>query len=502
MNSMKILVTGLAIVLIGAGARAEVKPHALFSDGAVLQQGITVPVWGTAKEGETVTVKFAGQSVVTTAKGGQWLVKLKPLKASATPQTMTIAGENTITINNLLVGEVWVCGGQSNMQWGLNQTANSQAAIAAANDPMLRLFTVPRQGKDEPQRDVVGNWSECTSQTVPGFSAVGYYFGRDLRKTLKVPVGLINSNVGGTPAEAWTSKRALQADPALQDIFAAHEKAVQDYVQNLETYKKNEAQIMEKYKADAEKAKQEGKPAPRKPGPPQNPTQSNHRPANLYNAMITPLQPFAIRGVIWYQGESNSGKAKAYQTLFPAMIKCWRDDWGQGAFPFLFVQIAPHQGMSPEIREAQLISWQKTPQTAMAVITDYGHPTDIHPQQKEPVGARLALAARAIAYGEKIEYSGPVYESLKVQGNQAVVIFTHLGGGLAAKGGNLKGFTIAGADKNFVAADAKIVGNTVVVSSKDVAQPVAVRYGWSNVPDVNLFNQLDLPATPFRTDRE
>jgi len=458
----------LLCLIAPALLRAEVKPNALFSDGAVLQHGRAVPVWGTAGDGEKVTVRFDGLTVSTIASNGQWMVRLRPMLANAVPQTMSITGSNTVEIKNLLVGDVWICSGQSNMQFALQQSADAAKHIAAANDPLLRLFTVPRHGKAEPQHDVAGNWSVCSSKTVPGFSAVGYFFGRDLRKSQRVPVGLISSNVGGTPAEKWTSWRALAANPKLQHYAA-------------------------------------GQP-------------SDGGPSCLYNAMIAPLQPFAICGVIWYQGESNANNlqhAVEYRELFPAMIKCWRDEWeqppsqGYGArgreLPFLFVQIAPFNTMIPEIREAQLLSWQKTPRTAMVVITDYGNANDIHPQQKEPVGARLALAARKVAYGEWIEYSGPVYESMKVSGNRVDLKFTHVGGGLVAKGGALKGFTIAGADKKFVPAKAVIngdavAGDAVVVSSKEVAQPVAVRYGWANVPDVNLFNTFGLPATPFRTD--
>lgn len=436
---------------------AEVKPHGLFSDGAVLQRGIPVPVWGTASDGEKVTVKFAGQTLTATADNGQWMVRLRPMRHSGTPQTMTVSGTNTVEIKNLLVGEVWVCSGQSNMEFEMANAGGWKTGvegadefIGKANDPQLRLFTVPRYGKAEPQRGVGGNWSECTSGTVARFSAVGYFFGRDLRLAGKIPVGLIHASVGATAAEKWTSRPALEAHPELKDIASI---------------------------------------------PP-----SDGGPSSLYNAMIAPLQPYAIAGVIWYQGESNIANAKQYQTLFPAMIQGWRDEWKQGAFPFLFVQIAPHREMLPEIREAQLISWRKTPKTAMVVTTDCGHPTDIHPRNKEPVGARLALAARAVAYGRKIEYSGPVYESMKVAGNRAILSFSHVGGGLIAKDGDLKGFTIAGVDNRFVPAVAKIEGKTVVVTAPDVANPTAVRYGWANVPDVNLFNQAGLPASPFRTD--
>jgi len=476
---------------------AAVKPNSLFSDGAVLQCELPAPVWGTAKAGEKVTVTFAGQTVTAiTDDKGDWQVKLKPLKPNAEPQTMTIAGENTVTITNLLVGEVWICSGQSNMQWPLSATTNAAEAVAAANDSLIRLFSVPRYGQERPLRDVKGAWAECSSKTVPGFSAVGYYFGRDLRQALKRPVGLINSSVGGTEAEKWTSRATLEGDPELRKLLINHEAALTNYQIAWAAYRTNEPALLAKYNEEVEAAKAVGKPAPRKPGPPANP--ANNGPTSLYNAMIAPLQPFAIRGVIWYQGESNAGRAEQYKTLFPALIRGWREAWAGGEFPFLFVQIAPYVSMPPEIREAQLVAWQKTPNTAMTVITDHGEARDIHPKQKEPVGARLALAARALAYGENIEYSGPVVDAIKVEGDKAVLTFSHLGGGLIAKDGELKGFTIASADKKFVPANAKIDGKTVVVTSTNVTQPVAVAYGWAAVPDVNFFNTDGLPATPFR----
>lgn len=480
------------MTLVSSAVWAEVKPHALFSDNAVLQQGVSVPVWGTAKDGEKVTVKFAGQEVATTAQGGKWRVRLKPLKAGG-PFTMTIVGENTIELKNILIGEVWVCSGQSNMQWPLSASANAQEHIANSKDPMLRLFTVPRRATDAPESDVQGNWVECAPESVSGFSAVGYFFGRDLRKALNVPVGLINTSYGGTPAEAWTSRRVLESNPVLRGYLERHELAVRNY-----------PQALERYKAAEEKAKAEGRQPPR---PPVHPAQSPQRPCGLYNAMIAPLMPYAIKGVIWYQGESNVGRAYEYRTLFPAMIRNWREDWGQGDFPFLFVQLAPfmkivtepEESAWAELREAQLLTL-KTPKTGMAVITDVGDPDDIHPKQKEPVGARLALAARHIAYGERIVYSGPIYKSMKVEGNKIVLSFDHVGSGLVAKDGDLKGFTIAGEDRKFYNAQAEIKGNTVVVSCPQVERPIAVRYGWANCPVVNLFNKEGLPASPFRTD--
>ena len=479
--------------------RAEVRPNSLFSDGVVLQRGDSVPVWGTARDGEKVSVKFQSQTVVTTAKDGRWLVRLKRLKAGG-PFTLSITGDNSILVTNVLVGEVWLCSGQSNMGFLLSRAANAQEAIAAAGDPLLRLYTVPRGATDAPQTDAPGTWKESTPETAAAFSAVAYFFGRDLRRALKLPVGLINSSVGGTPAEAWTSHSTLEKDAALRGILDSYAEKVKTYdpAAAAERHKEDLA----KRKEAVAKAKAEGKPGPAAPRGPADPRTSSSRPSCLYNAMIAPLQPFAIAGVIWYQGEANAARAAEYRALFPAMIRDWRQAWGQGDFPFLFVQIAPHERMTPEIRDAQLWSWQHVPRTAMAVITDIGNATDIHPTKKEPVGDRLALAARAVAYGEKLEYSGPVYHSMKLKGNQVILSFTHIGSGLMAKDGDLKGFTIAGADGNFSPATATIHGENIIVESPSVAAPTAVRYGWSSTPEVNLFNKEGLPATPFRTDRQ
>ena len=488
-------VVGLALA---GGARAEVQPNPLFTEGAVLQRGVNLPVWGTAKAGEKITVEFCGKTVaVTAAADGKWLAKLGKYTAGG-PFKLVIRGENTITLTNVCVGEVWVCSGQSNMEFPLRNAINGAEVIPTTADPQLRLFHVPKFTADEPQSTVKANWQVCDPKTVEGFSAVGYFFGRDLRKQLHVPVGLIESDWGGTYAETWTDRTTLEK--VLPEAFARQADAVKNF--DPAKAKAKYELDMAKHKAAVAKAKAEGKQVPNAPRMPQDPRTGPNRPCALFNGMIAPLLPYPIAGAIWYQGESNNGRAKEYQTLFPAMIGDWRKVWGCGDFPFFFVQIAPHQGMSPELREAQLIAWQKTPHTAMAVIIDHGHPTDIHPKAKEPVGGRLALAARALAYGEKIEYSGPVFSKLKVKGGKAVLSFDHLGGGLVAKDGALKGFTIAGADKKFVAAEAAIVGDTVVVSSADVKEPVAVRYGWTNIPEVNLFNKADLPATPFRTDVE
>lgn len=492
-----ILIAAVLSIVASRWSAAAVKPAALFSDNAVLQQGLAVPVWGTAGDGEKVTVRFAGQTAVATTTNGCWMVKLTPLKADATPQTMTISGSNTVEIRNILVGEVWVCSGQSNMQYPLSGAANSAADVAAAGDPQLRLFSVPRVTAAAPRRDVEAVWQVCTPGTVAGFSAVAYYFGRDLRSACKVPVGLINTSFGGTPAEAWTARETLEGDPVLKKLLDDWEAKAAGYNPAKATAERK-AQ-MAKHKEAVTRAKAAGKASPQAPRPQREPGKDPHRPACLFNAMVAPLLPYAIKGVIWYQGEANNKQPEVYKTLFPAMIRCWRNAWGLGDFPFLFVQIAPFTTMTPELREAQLISWRKTPGSAMVVITDYGEAGNIHPKHKAPVGARLALAARALAYGEKIEYSGPVFKSMKVDGRRAVLSFDHLGGGLVAKGAALRGFAVAGEDRNFVPADAQIEGDSVVVEAKDVSSPVAVRYGWANVPDVNLFNKAGLPATPFRT---
>lgn len=449
-------------VVAQLGARGAVKPSPLFSDNAVLQQGISVPVWGTAKDGEPVTVSFQGQNVGTVASGGKWMVRLKPLKASSEPSTMTITGENTVEVKNVLVGEVWVASGQSNMQFQLKQAETGKEAIEKSKDSMIRLFTVPNVTSPTPLTEVNSSWVESDPKTAADFSAVAYFFGRDLRTALNVPIGLIDTSWGGTRVQAWTSR---------------------DHIRNITDEDRAAS-------TNAEYAK------------------SPHRAANLYNAMIAPLIPYAIRGAIWYQGESNAGEAWLYRTLFPTMIDNWREDWGEGDFPFLFVQLAPwqadannpHPGIWPELREAQLLTTKKLAKTAMAVITDCGDEKDIHPKRKQPVGERLALAARAIAYNQKIVYQGPVYKSMKVKGDSIMLSFTSIGGGLEAKGGELTGFTIAGKDENFHPAQAVIVGNTVVVKSPDVPHPVAVRYGWLNYPVVNLYNKDGLPASPFRTD--
>jgi len=500
-----------------AASRADVKPNPLFTDNMVFQQNAPLPVWGTAEPGENVTVSLSvqgegaqAQTAVSVAADdkGKWMVTLGALKAA--PKlvvSLKIAGKNTVEIKNIAVGEVWICSGQSNMQWAVSQSTGAADAAKAPENPDLRLFYVPRETAMEPVTTVKARWEVANPKTVPGFSAVAYYFGLDLQKTLKVPVGLIHTSWGGTPAEAWTSKATLENDSILKHYINSYDNV--DKARKAFDPAKAKADYeaaMVKHKEAVEKAKADSKPAPKAPQMAQMPGSGPNTPTVLYNGMIAPLIPYAFKGAIWYQGESNAGRAWEYRTLFPAMITDWRKAW-KSDFPFLFVQLAPYQTAAKEpgnhnwgeLREAQLYTQQTLKGTGMAVITDAGE-ADIHPKAKKPVGERLAWIARANVYGEKIEPYGPIYKSKKVEGNKVVLSFDHLGGGLAAKGDKLTGFSVCGADGKFVWADAAIEGDTVVVTSDKVAAPTEVRFGWAVFPVVNLFNKAGQPATPFRTD--
>jgi sialate O-acetylesterase len=495
---------GLVVCVVAAGSWvwADVKPASMFTDNMVLQRQIKAPVWGTAEPGEKVTVTvgtYTGAAV--TDKDGKWMVKVGPMEAGG-PFEMVVAGKNTVSIKNVLVGEVWMCSGQSNMAFGLSSATNGKEEAAKADYPGIRLFTVARVQADTPASECRGAWMECKPATAPGFSAVGYYFGKELHKELKVPVGLINSSWGGTAAEAWTSLKALKGDAEFAPILAQLTRLQADYPANKAKYERELVQ----WKDESAKAKAEGKPAPKAPSDPSRQVW----PTRLYNAMIAPVTPYGMRGAIWYQGEANAGKSYQYRKLLPTMIADWRSAWGEGDFPFLIVQLPNFMAVKADpsesgwagLREAQLMTARNVPNAGLAVTIELGEANDIHPKQKEEVGRRLALVARAQVYGEKIECMGPLCAGMKVEGNRVRLSFTHVGGGLEAKGGEpLKGFAIAGADKKFVWAEARIEKDTVVVSSPTVANPVAVRYAWADNPEgCNLFNKEGLPASPFRTD--
>jgi sialate O-acetylesterase len=494
----------LAVSLLAAPwAVAEVTLPAVITDHMVLQRNVRVPIWGKADPGEKVTVTLGQQTARATADAdGRWMVKLRRLEAGG-PLSMTVAGSNTITVSDILVGDVWVCSGQSNMAFTTGRSTNAEQDVAEARHPQVRLFKVKNVVGEEPLQDTEGAWEACTPETVAGFSAVGYFFGRDIHKELGVPIGLIGTYWGGTPAEAWTSRATLEANPDLHVILERWEQVLANYPKAMEQYQQRVAQ----WEEAAKKARAEGKPVPRKPQPPQGPG-SPHAPGGLFNGMIAPLIPYAITGAIWYQGESNAGRAYQYRKIFPAMIRDWRRNWGQGDFPFLWVQLPnfmaykaePGDSAWAELREAQLMTLS-LPNTAMAVTIELGEAGDIHPRNKAPVGHRLALAALGTVYGYGIVYSGPVYKSMRTEGRNLRLYFKHVAGGLVAKGGPpLKGFAVAGTDRKFYVATAEIEGNAVVASSPAVRHPVAVRYAWADNPMCNLYNAAGLPASPFRTD--
>jgi sialate O-acetylesterase len=493
-----------AAMMITAVAGAQVMPNALFSDHAVLQSGMDVPVWGMAAPGEKVTVSVDGRKESATADAaGKWMVRLKKLKAGG-PFEMTIvgigAGEEPIVVKDVLVGEVWLGSGQSNMVFNVSKKGHppyglmdEEKEIAAANYPEVRMFTVKDTKSYDPQTDVRGEWKVCSPETVPDFSAVGYLFARDLNQALKTPVGIVLAAYGASTAEAWLPREAMMHDAQLKpmiDRFDARENYFREMPGASDV--------------DAPPAPQTLNARPGRPGPLRDPVQDQHQPTVLWNGEIAPIVPYAIRGAIWYQGESivdGPAGLMRYSHAMETLVREWRAAWGEGDFPFFAVQLPPLKNVSnnPLVREqqAKILS---VPNTGLAVTLDIGDPTNVHPKNKEPLGVRLTDLALAKAYGKKIEFSGPVYAGMKVEGNAIRVKFTHADG-LAGKDGPLKWFQIAGADEKFVDADAKVDGDSVFVSSPDVTAPVAVRYAWDNYPDTaNLVNGAGLPAGPFRTD--
>jgi len=495
-------------ILIGAVlAVADVKLPALISDNMVLQQARQLAIWGTADAGEQITVTLGEQKESATAdSSGSWKVALGPLKTGG-PFEMTVAGKNVVTIHNVLVGEVWVCSGQSNMEFAVwnhgvfGGVRNAEQEVANANFPLLRLFIVKKAVAGRPQNDVQGQWVVASPATVGSFSAVGYFFGRDLYQAMKFPVGLIDTSWGGTEAEAWTSDEALEAGPDLKVAADSWRQRIAEFPHVLEEY----AQRLGEWEKSAEEAESSGKVALPFPDAPKDPRSYSWRDAGLWNGMVAPLTPFAIAGVIWYQGESNAPFGYQYRKVFATMIQQWRSSWGEGDFPFLFVQLASFSvaGQPPETWPVLRESQEKTlalPKTGMAVAIDIGESYDIHPKNKQEVGRRLALAAEAIAYGRKIEYRGPTFKSARPDQGTLRVQFTHVAGGLEVRGPRLMGFEIAGEDQQFFPAEAKIAGSEVVLSSSRVSNPVAVRYAWANDPKCNLANKVGLPAPPFRSD--
>ena len=532
---------GIAAFMLALAAHADVKLPAIFGDHMVLQQETKLPVWGWAKPGEKITVAFNGKKAEATAgTDGKWRAELPACAAGTPPGTLVVTGKNTLTINDVLAGDVWLCSGQSNMEFGLGR-----GDAAGATDGQIRLFHVPHQLAIGPRDNVAASWQVCSPQTVAGFTAVGYFFAKNLKVDVNRPLGLIESSVGGTGAQEWTDLATLDATPALRHyadnlkkIAANYPGGDSEYAAKTSEYEAAERKWNDTLKADAayqsalkawtdasNQARTAGQPVPPQPkppvAPPVGPTGRRGDPVLLFNGMIAPLIPYPIKGVIWYQGENNAKStavAREYSTLFPSMISGWRTLWKEGDFPFLFVQLANYQAGGgadwPTLRESQ-VKALSLPRTGMAVTIDIGTGANIHPPDKADVGARLALAARHVAYGESLVYTGPMYEGMKAQGEGIRVSFRpdSVGGGLVIGTGpwtdpkavpvsktNLEGFVIAGEDQKWVEAQARIEGSGVVVSSAQVPKPVAVRYAWANDPRCNLYNKEGLPAAPFRTD--
>ncbi|HEV7330974.1 MAG TPA: sialate O-acetylesterase [Flavisolibacter sp.] len=496
---MKRIASILLLGFFSSASFAQIKLPAIISDGMVLQQNSKVALWGWAVPGEKVTITSSWNrqtvSVTADASGG-WQATMPTAKAGG-PYKLTFRASNTIDVENVLLGEVWLASGQSNMEFFVGKTTNRSytgvhnydEVIKDADHPSIRQIDVPNKVADDPQTDFKGVWKMASAKTIDTFSAVAYFFAREINKATGFPVGIINATWGGTPAESWTKKEVLQSDDDLNAILVRYQQAVDAFPSENEKYKAAFA----KWREDSSQRKGAA------PAAPMGPTH-NKSPYKLYNGMIVPVQPYTVKGVIWYQGESNADRAYQYRKLFPSMIANWRSDWKVEKLPFYFVQISPHRSQNPEIRDAQFYAYRNVPYTGMAVTTDNGDSLDIHPRNKELVGKRLSLWALRNEYGKnKIVVSGPLYKSMKVEGTRIRVSFD-FDKGLLAKEGELREFTIAGEDQVFHPAQAKIEGATVVVWNDAVKAPAAVRFAWRNIPKPNLYNGAGLPASPFRTD--
>ncbi len=501
----------VVLTLCSAGvARGDVRLHGIFTDNMVLQQGMKVPVWGWADPGEKITVSLDRCTAKTSAdKQGRWMVRLGTFSASTQILTMTVTGKNEVILKNVVIGEVWLASGQSNMDMEIEPSKrypwrkgviDYEREVAHAMYPFIRIYTCPASIAPEPLYDCKGSWNICSPETIGEFSAVAYFFGRDIHASLGVPVGLIKSSYGGSPIESWLSLKALRQ--------TGYEKLVEEWTRFVKSYNHETALAhYEQRLHEYEEAKARGLKL-EKPLPPIPPVRNKNGPSQLYNGMIAPLIPFALQGVLWYQGESNTHNVSDYCTLFPALIESWREAWGQGNYPFFFVQLPNYREVQknsatswPGLREAQRFAL-RVPDTAMAVTIDVGDPDDIHPRNKQAVGKRLALAARALVYGEDVVYAGPLYQSMARVGQRIRIHFDHVEGGLSADNPEaLQGFEIAGEDGVFHPASARIEGKTILVWSDRIIKPSAVRYAWSDDPDTScLRNKQGLPASPFRTD--
>jgi sialate O-acetylesterase len=483
------------LLLAGIQASAEVRLPKLLASHMVLQREQPIHLWGWAEPGEAVSATLEGKTQSTvTDPIGHWQIYLPAMTAGG-PYRVTIKGTNEITLDDVLVGDVWFASGQSNMEMPLKGfpgavIKNSEEEIRNATHKDLRLFRTPKRASNYPLPDFDAQWTECTPQTAGDFSAVAYFFGRQIAKDENVPIGLIDSTWGGTPVESWISMNGLGSDSSLMPVFAEWGKMADDSAER-------DAMLSAEKREDAV-AKSAGKPAPVHDW---HPDPASWAPAGLYNGMVAAALNFRIKGVIWYQGESNArlSRANMYEREFPALIGDWRTHWQEGNFPFLFVQLANFNSSPREsyetIREAQRRTLSLA-NTGMAVTIDIGTPENVHPPNKQEVGARLALAAEAITYGKHIEYSGPLFRETSIDGPALRVWFDHTSGGLRGT----SGFEIAGADHHFVPATARIDGDTVLLTADGITSPKYARYGWANAPTVNLVNGEGLPASPFTSE--
>ena len=497
---------------LAVSATADVRLPGIFTDHMALQREADVPVWGWAEAGERVEVQFAGQTKSAKAgPDGRWSVRLDPMQASAEGRELVVAtvsnaGRVEHKLSDVVVGEVWLASGQSNMEWSVRNSTNAGEEIAGADFGEIRLFHVPRANAPVPQDDVKAQWSRCSPETIANFSAVAYFFGRRLHRELNLPVGLVASSWGGTRIEPWTPPEGFASVPELQQLHetvmlaspasAVHKQRLQDFLERLTTWLQQTKQCL-----DTEAL------VPAQPSFPKEllPLNSHTSPGALYNAMIHPLVPYAIRGAIWYQGESNRHDGKLYYHKMRALINGWRQVWGRGEIPFYYVQLAPFIYTSdsayvlPRLWEAQARALD-IPNTGMAVINDIGNLRDIHPKNKQDVGKRLALLALARTYGNAgVVCSGPTCKGMAIDGSTIRISFANVGTGLASRDGKaLSWFELIGKETDFIKANAVIDGDTVIVSSPEVRQPVAVRFAWHEEAQPNLMNKEGLPAAAFR----
>ncbi|MEQ9286424.1 MAG: sialate O-acetylesterase [Cyclobacteriaceae bacterium] len=480
---------------------ADVKLPAIFEDNMVLQQNTQAKLWGTAEAGEDITImaSWGKEKSVTADAQGEWKVAIETPAGSHTPQQIIIKGNNEVYLRNVLIGEVWLCSGQSNMAWSVKNSNNAYDEIKNADHSSIRFFHIPNTLAWTPQDDVSTRWEVCSPENVVHKSAVAYFFGRELKNELDVPIGLIIPAWGGSGVQAWLDKETASKEghQDIVDWYDEHEQRMKDlrfdWVKSTAEWRANQT--------DPNNMDWGTRPQRKLPG-------DQHIPFALYNGMIHPIKGFAIKGALWYQGESNVSRANQYRTLFPAMIKSWRNVWQQGDFPFYFVQLAPYHyndydGVAcAELRDAQLKTLDKVPNTGMIVTTDIGDAHDIHPRKKQDVGKRLALLALHHDYNKVEEgFSSPFYKSHQVSGSSILINFKHAKELKERRGTEITGLAVSGKDQKFVEATGEIVnGNQLKVWSPKVKKPVAVRYGWTNAPFINLFNEAGLPVSPFKTD--